>query len=87
MDVGHYHVLKEKGAVSFTRIDDDEVSYCIKQYDNLTGEPLEDIVNTFTTEMIDNNIKSIDENLEYLNQSMKNLIMLKEDILKVKKED
>jgi len=84
MDVGVYHILKEKDAISFTRVDEDTVKYCIKQFDPLTGESMEDVVDEITNEMVNGNIKTVNSQIEYLNQSMANLITLKEDLEKAK---
>jgi len=78
MEVGYYHILKEKGAVSFTKVEDsDDIKVTIKQFDPLTGEKLDNVEEDINVGQVDDMIKQVD-------QSMKNLITLKDDLGQVK---
>jgi len=80
-----YHILKDKGAITFKKNSDNEDAFdtTIKNFDNLTGERLDDIKDIISFEQIDESIKTTDKNIKALNQTMSNLIMLKEDLSKV----
>ena len=78
MEVGYYHILKEKDAVSFTKVEDsDDIKVTIKQFDPLTGEKLDNVEEDINVGQVDDMIKQVD-------QSMKNLITLKDDLGQVK---
>jgi len=84
MDASIYHILKEKGAVSFKKNEDGTFEYTVKQFDSLTGEKLDDIVNGLSIEMVDEQVENTNNNIKTLNLVMSNLIMLKEDLQEVK---
>jgi len=85
MEVGYYHILKEKDAVSFTKVEDsDDIKVTIKQFDPLTGEKLDNVEEDINVGQVDDMIKQVDQSIKNLDQSMKNLITLKDDLGQVK---
>lgn len=81
MDFQNYDVIKGKKAASFKLLKDGLVEITVKQFDGLTGEELEPVINKVNVAGIDKVLEESGQSIEFFTKIHNNALTLKQDLI------